>query len=184
MLLITNHTELDEQIEKVLKEVDEDFDRTRNGADLVRVLNSSELWLVCSRNRKFGSGEDLSEWDVDAYVEGIKKNRPKRFYLKEEFFVFVDECHCTHLGTLHEAIKALLPVAMLIDFTGTLLLKSDKRRSIETVGLYIHTSKYDETVKDGVVLDLRYEARDIDRASRPRSKWMSGLKQRPAGCRT
>ena len=27
---------------------------------------------------------------------------------------------------------------------------------------YIHTYKYDEAVKDGVVLDLRYEARDID----------------------
>ena len=29
-------------------------------------------------------------------------------------------------------------------------------------GRYIHTYKFDEAVKDGVVLDLRYEARDID----------------------
>ena len=52
--------------------------------------------------------------------------------------------------------------AMLIGFTGTPLLKVDKRRSIETFGPYIHTYKYDEAVGDGVVLDLRYEARDID----------------------
>ena len=51
---------------------------------------------------------------------------------------------------------------MLIGFTGTPLLKADKRRSIETFGTYIHTYKYDEAVRDGVVLDLRYEARDID----------------------
>ena len=51
---------------------------------------------------------------------------------------------------------------MLIGFTGTPLLKSDKQRSIETFGPYIHAYKYDEAVKDGVVLDLRYEARDID----------------------
>ena len=59
-------------------------------------------------------------------------------------------------------MKALLLGAMLIGFTGTPLLKEDKKRSIETFGPYIHTYKYDEAVDDGVVLDLRYEARDID----------------------
>ena len=87
---------------------------------------------------------------------------PKDFYAKGEIFVFVDECHRTQSGKLHDAMKALLPDAMLIGFTGTPLLKDDKRRSIETFGPYIHAYKYDEAVGDGVVLDLRYEARDID----------------------
>jgi len=51
---------------------------------------------------------------------------------------------------------------MFIGFTGTPLLKADKQKSIEVFGTYIHTYKYDEAVKDQVVLDLRYEARDID----------------------
>ncbi len=59
-------------------------------------------------------------------------------------------------------MKAILPGAMLIGFTGTPLLKKDKQKSIEVFGPYIHTYKYNEAVKDGVVLDLRYEARDID----------------------
>ncbi len=59
-------------------------------------------------------------------------------------------------------MKALLPGAMLIGFTGTPLLKKDKQKSIEVFGPHIHTYKYDEAVRDGVVLDLRYEARDID----------------------
>ena len=59
-------------------------------------------------------------------------------------------------------LKAILPGAMLIGFTGTPLLKKDKQKSIEVLGPYIHTYKYDEAVRDGVVLDLRYEARDID----------------------
>ncbi|MBF4410972.1 restriction endonuclease subunit R, partial [Vibrio anguillarum] len=33
---------------------------------------------------------------------------------------------------------------------------------VEVFGPYIHTYKFDEAVADGVVLDLRYEARDID----------------------
>ena len=60
--------------------------------------------------------------------------------------------------------------AVLIGFTGTPLLKSDKRRSIETFGPYIHTYRYDEAVSDGVVLDLRYEARDIDQDITSQSK--------------
>lgn len=55
-----------------------------------------------------------------------------------------------------------MPEASLIGFTGTPLLKKDKVTSLETFGPYIHTYKFDEGVQDGVVLDLRYEARDVD----------------------
>ncbi|NLL44035.1 MAG: DUF3387 domain-containing protein, partial [Firmicutes bacterium] len=51
---------------------------------------------------------------------------------------------------------------LLIGFTGTPLLKKDKATSLETFGPYIHTYKFDEGVEDGIVLDLRYEARDVD----------------------
>lgn len=162
VLLITDRTELDEQIEKVFSGVSEAIYRTKSGADLVRVLNASEEWLVCSLIHKFGAGDELSEKDIDAYVQDIKRSLPRGFHAKGEIFVFVDECHRTQSGKLHEAMKALLPGAMLIGFTGTPLLHDDKKLSIMTFGPYIHTYKYDEAVRDGVVLDLRYEARDVD----------------------
>ena len=159
VLIITDRTELDEQIEKVFKGVSEDIYRTRTGADLVHVLNTGDEWLICSLIQKFGASE---EGDIDAFVEDIRRHLPRDFRAKGEIFIFVDECHRTQSGKLHEAMKTVLPGAMLIGFTGTPLLKSDKRRSIETFGPYIHTYKYDEAVSDNVVLDLRYEARDID----------------------
>ncbi len=159
VLVITDRTELDEQIEKVFKGVDEQIHRTRSGADLIQVLNSSEEWLIASLLHKFGASE---EGDVDAFIKDMRSHLPKGFRAKGNLFVFVDECHRTQSGKLHEAMKALLPEAMLIGFTGTPLLKKDKRKSIEIFGPYIHTYKYDEAVQDGVVLDLRYEARDID----------------------
>ena len=159
VLIITDRTELDEQIEKVFKGVSEDIYRTRTGADLVRVLNTGDEWLICSLIQKFGASE---EGDIDAFVEDIRRHLPKGFRAKGEIFIFIDECHRTQSGKLHEAMKAVLPGAMLIGFTGTPLLKADKKRSIETFGPYIHTYKYDEAVSDNVVLDLRYEARDID----------------------
>jgi type I restriction enzyme R subunit len=76
--------------------------------------------------------------------------------------VFVDECHRTQSGKLHDAMKTILPNALFIGFTGTPLLKKDKQTSLEVFGTYIHTYKFNEAVEDKVVLDLRYEARDID----------------------
>lgn len=53
---------------------------------------------------------------------------------------------------------------MLIGFTGTPLLKQQKSKltSRENFGNYIHTYKFNEAVKDQVILDLRYEAREIE----------------------
>ena len=162
VLIVTDRTELDEQIEKVFKGVNEDIHRTRSGADLVSVLDSSDEWLVASLIHKFGARDEPSAQDIDTYVAEIKASLPKGFRVKGEVFVFVDECHRTQSGKLHQAMKTLLPDATLIGFTGTPLLKADKQRSIETFGPYIHTYRYDQAVEDGVVLDLRYEARDID----------------------
>ena len=162
VLIVTDRTELDEQIEKVFKGVNEDIYRTQSGADLVRVLETGADWLVASLIHKFGARDEASASDIEQYVEEIRASLPEGFRAKGEIFVFVDECHRTQSGKLHQAMKALLPEATLIGFTGTPLLKADKARSIEIFGPYIHTYKYDEAVRDGVVLDLRYEARDID----------------------
>ena len=159
VLIITDRTELDEQIVRVFKGVSEEIHRTTSGADLVRVLGDGGEWLIASLIHKFGASE---EGDIDAFVDDLRTHVPNGFHATGEIFVFVDECHRTQSGKLHDALKALLPSAVLIGFTGTPLLKDDKRRSIETFGPYIHTYKYDEAVGDGVVLDLRYEARDID----------------------
>lgn len=161
VVVITDRTELDEQIEKVFKGVNEEILRTKSGADLIARLNDTNPWLLCSLIHKFGGRED-SEADVVGYVEDLKGALPKDFSAKGDIFVFVDECHRTQSGDLHNAMKAILPSAMFIGFTGTPLLKADKQTSLEVFGPYIHTYKFDEAVSDGVVLDLRYEARDID----------------------
>ena len=119
VLIITDRTELDEQIEKVFKGVSEDIYRTKSSADLVRVLNAGDEWLIGSLIHKFGASEEISDKDIETYIEEIKKSLPKGFHAKGDIFVFVDECHRTQSGKLHKAMKELLPGAMLIGFTGT-----------------------------------------------------------------
>ncbi len=155
VLIATDRDELDKQIEGVFQGADEAIKRTSSGRELVGLLGEARPRLVCSLVHKFGQrGVD----DFDAFIEELKAKPPKTV---GEFFVFVDECHRTQSGKLHTAMKALMPNAVFIGFTGTPLLKKDAKTSLEVFGKYIHTYKFSEGVEDGVVLDLVYEARDI-----------------------
>jgi type I restriction enzyme, R subunit len=164
VLLITDRTELDEQIEKVFNGVNEQIYRTSSGTDLLDALNKTQEWLIGSLVHKFrGVDDDAARDDDEAdFIKELNAKIPKDFKAKGNLFVFVDEAHRTQSGKMHTAMKQLLPEAMFIGFTGTPLLKVDKAMTIETFGSFIHTYKFDEAVEDGVVLDLRYEARDID----------------------
>ena len=164
VLIITDRTELDEQIEKVFNGVHEQIYRTTSGDDLIETLNGTTESLLCSLVHKFGrqgDGEAANDEGAKAFIAALQK-LPADFKAKGDIHVFVDECHRTQSGDLHKAMKTLLPNAIFIGFTGTPLLKADKQKSIEVFGRYIHTYKFDQAVREGVVLDLRYEARDID----------------------
>lgn len=84
VLVITDRTDLDEQIEGVFQGVDEKIYRSKNGADLVSTLNQAEPWLLCSLVHKFGrqSGKSAAHSDdqaADGYLQELTKNLPQRF---------------------------------------------------------------------------------------------------------
>ena len=154
--ILTDRDELDKQIERVFKDADEKIYRTRSGRDLMQKLSNPTPRLLCSLVHKFGKK------DAGNFNEFIKEIESQPSKTVGELFVFVDECHRTQSGRLHRTMKAMLPNAVFIGYSGTPLLKKDKKTSIEVFGKYIHTYKFNEGVEDGVILDLVYEARDID----------------------
>jgi type I restriction enzyme R subunit len=154
--IITDRDELDKQIERVFNDAGEAIKRTSSGRDLMAQLGQAKPRLLCSLVHKFGrKGVD----DFDAFIKELEAQPCQAV---GDIFVFVDECHRTQSGKLHKVMKAMLPNAVFIGFTGTPLLKKDKQTSLEVFGGYIHTYKFSEAVEDEVVLDLIYEARDID----------------------
>lgn len=161
VVIITDRTELDDQIESLFIDVEEKVKRTSSSSDLREVLNTNENSIICSLIHKYGHNAG-KQADVDQYRKELLKDLPSDFKAKGKIVAFIDECHRTNSGKLHEAVKVLMPDALLIGFTGTPLLKKDKATSLETFGTYIHTYKFNEGVEDGVVLDLRYESRDVD----------------------
>jgi type I restriction enzyme R subunit len=167
VLVLTDRDELDGQIEEVFLGVNEKIYRIkptggRSGSkELIETLDKKDKWLICSLVHKFGSRSEATEEDIDKYLADIKRSLGTTFKAKGDIFVFVDECHRSHTGKLHRAMKEFLPSATFIGFSGTPLLSVDKKNSINVFGPYIHTYKYDEAVADKAVLDLRYEARRV-----------------------
>ena len=158
--ILTDRDELDKQIERVFQDADEDIYRTQSGRDLMYQLGQPKPRLLCSLIHKFGvSTGSTSEKSFNKFIKELESQPSKAV---GELFVFVDECHRTQSGKLHRTMKAMLPNSVFIGFTGTPLLKKDKRTSLEVFGKYIHTYKFNEGVDDEVILDLIYEARDID----------------------
>lgn len=154
--IVTDRDELDKQIERVFADAGETIYRTSSGRDLMQQLGQAKPRLLCSLVHKFGRR------DVDDFDQFIRDLEAQPSPTVGEVFVFVDECHRTQSGKLHRVMKAMMPNAVFIGFTGTPLLKKDKATSLEVFGSYIHTYKFSEAVEDEVVLDLVYEARDID----------------------
>ena len=154
--VITDRDELDKQIEGVFMGAGIPIARSTSGRNLMTQLGRATPRLLCSLVHKFGR-KDVD--DFDAYIKALEAQPSPTV---GEVFVFVDECHRTQSGKLHRVMKAMMPNAVFIGFTGTPLLKRDARTSLEVFGSYIHTYKFSEGVEDNVVLDLVYEARDID----------------------
>ena len=158
--IITDRDELDRQIERVFKDAGETIHRSQSGRDLMAQLAQPNPRLLCALVHKFGRrGVEAGVDDFEAFLRDLAAQPSQT---QGEIYVFVDECHRTQGGKLHRVMKAMMPNAVFIGFTGTPLLKADRASSLEVFGGYIHTYKFAEAVEDGVVLDLVYEARDID----------------------
>lgn len=180
VVIITDRDELDKQIENGFKDAGEKIKRAKSGSKLIEMLNTAGPWLICTLIHKFGNknenetisvGNKKAIKSLNVYLEELAKQLPADFKAKGNIYVFIDECHRTQGGMLHEAMKHIMGEdIMMIGFTGTPLLHSDKKKSVETFGSYIHSYKFDEAVKDGVILDLRYEARSVEQYLGKREK--------------
>jgi type I restriction enzyme, R subunit len=150
ILIVTDRDELDKQIEGVMKNAgvigeNSPPPRITSRADFVAKLGATTPRLLCALIHKFDPAD----------LNGPPPPIHGRFY------VFVDECHRTQGGDMNKQMKRWLENAIFIGFTGTPLLRKDKQTTREVFGTYIHTYKFHEAVADKVILDLKYEARDV-----------------------
>ena len=149
VLVITDRDELDKQIEGVMHNagvIGEEAPSPRiiSREQFVEKLGATTPRLLCALIHKF---------DLD-----LKSDTPR---IHGRFYIFVDECHRTQSGDMNKQMKRWMQDAIFIGFTGTPLLRKDRKTTREVFGTYIHTYKFHQAVADKVVLDLKYEARDV-----------------------
>ena len=149
ILVITDRDELDNQIAGVIRNAgvigdDAPSPRITSRAQFVAKLGATTPRLLCALIHKF---------DLD-----LKGDTPT---IHGRFYIFVDECHRTQSGDMNKQMKRWMQDAIFIGFTGTPLLRKDRKTTREVFGTYIHTYKFHQAVADKVVLDLKYEARDV-----------------------
>ena len=149
VLIITDRDELDKQIEGVMRNAgvisaDAASPRIASRHEFESKLIAAQPRLMCALIHKFSL--DLN--GEPPLVQG-------------RFYIFVDECHRTQGGGMNKQMKRWLNEGLFIGFTGTPLLRKDKETTREIFGTFIHTYKFHEAVEDKVVLDLKYEAREV-----------------------
>ena len=150
ILVVTDRDELDKQIVGVMRNAgvigdDSPSPRITSRAEFVEKLGATTARLMCALIHKFDATD----------LNGPPPTVHGRVY------VFVDECHRSQGGDMNKQMKRWLEGAIFIGFTGTPLLRKDRILTRDVFGTYIHTYKFHQAVADKVVLDLKYEARDV-----------------------
>lgn len=142
IILVTDRTDLDEQITGTFRKCGKTVDNASTGQKLVELLESPSDAVITTIINKF-----------NAAVKKIKKP-----LTSPDIFVLIDEGHRTQYGTFNVDMERTLPNACFIALTGTPLFKKDKNTANKFGGI---TDAYtvDQAVKDGAVVPLLYEGR-------------------------
>lgn len=124
-----------------------------------RVREGKDFFMVAERNLHFGLC-DADGVMLDAKWEEIGRESVNFRVLsaKSNFYVLVDEAHRSQYDFLAAFMRASLPHAKFIAFTGTPLLNDDKHTLAEFGGnAYIDEYRLHEAVADGATLPIKYQ---------------------------
>ena len=142
-VVVTDRTELDEQIAKTFKAVgavsdaEGDECHAASGAHLRELLRGNHRY-VFTLVHKFQTPELLCD--------------------RSDVIVLTDEAHCSQYDTLALNMRSALPKAMFMAFTGTPLIAGEERTK-EVFGDYVSIYDFQQSIEDGATVPLFYENR-------------------------
>jgi len=140
-VVVTDRVELDEQIAKTFAACGAVSDATachaQSGAQLRELLSGNNRY-VFTLIHKFQTAEVLCD--------------------RRDVIVLTDEAHRSQYDTLAMNMRAALPNAMFVAFTGTPLIAGEERTR-EVFGDYVSIYDFQQSVEDGATVPLFYENR-------------------------
>jgi type I restriction enzyme R subunit len=148
IVLVTDRTDLDDQIEKTFKATGLSPQRARTGEHLVELIEDKAP-VVTTLIHKFRAA----------------LNKRRVIDEGDDVFVLVDESHRSQYGdldSLHDRMRAVFPNACLIGFTGTPIAKKERNTFLKFGDLVRPVYSMRDAVGDQAVVPLLYEGRHID----------------------
>ncbi|GAO34958.1 type I deoxyribonuclease HsdR [Sulfuricella sp. T08] len=140
-VVVTDRVELDEQIAKTFAACgavsDAQVSHAQSGAQLRELLSGNNRY-VFTLIHKFQTAELLCD--------------------RRDVIVLTDEAHRSQYDTLAMNMRAALPNAMFVAFTGTPLIAGEERTR-EVFGDYVSIYDFQQSVEDGATVPLFYENR-------------------------
>jgi type I restriction enzyme R subunit len=142
-VIVTDRVELDEQIAKTFKaagaisEAEGELCHASSGDHLRTLLRGNHRY-VFTLVHKFQTQEALTE--------------------RDDVIVLTDEAHRSQYDTLALNMRAALPKALFLAFTGTPLIAGEERTK-EVFGDYVSIYDFQQSVEDGATVPLFYENR-------------------------
>jgi type I restriction enzyme R subunit len=142
-VIVTDRVELDDQIAKTFKacgavsEAESKVCHAQSGAELRKLLAENHRY-VFTLIHKFQSTEVLCD--------------------RDDVIVLTDEAHRSQYDTLALNMRAALPKALFLAFTGTPLIAGEERTK-EVFGDYVSIYDFQQSIEDGATVPLFYENR-------------------------
>ncbi|MEK6795714.1 MAG: type I restriction endonuclease subunit R [Spirochaetota bacterium] len=142
-VVITDRTELDDQIAKTFKkcgavsEAEGDECHAESGAHLRQLLGENHRYIF-TLIHKFQTNDMLCD--------------------RSDVIVLTDEAHRSQYDTLAVNMRAALPKALFLAFTGTPLIAGEERTK-EVFGGYVSIYDFQQSIEDGATVRLFYENR-------------------------
>jgi type I restriction enzyme, R subunit len=148
IIMVTDRTDLDEQIRKTFRATNLEPVQARTGEHLLELLEARTP-VITTLIHKFRAG----------------LNKRKLVDDGADIFVLIDESHRSQYGdieSLHARMREALPNACLIGFTGTPLAKKERNTFLTFGPLVQPTYTLTHAVADGAVVPLLYEGRLVE----------------------
>lgn len=145
VVLVTDRTELDRQIEQTFSHTRLKPARATSGKNLIDLIEKNNAQIVTALINKFNTVEN----------SGLK-------ILSRDVFVLVDESHRTNYGNLAAKMRLVFPNACYIGFTGTPLMRKEKNTMDKFGSRLIHRYTIRDGVNDKAIVPLIYEGRFVE----------------------
>ena len=140
VILLTDRTQLDEQIKETATSVGYTINDPKNISELKTVLKTNSSEIISAMIHKF------QERDYETAFPELNT--------AEKILILTDEAHRSQYTKLGANLDRALPNATRIAFTGTPIARTE-----QTFGDYIDKYTMRQAIKDGVTLEIVYEGK-------------------------